>query len=135
MGALASVRADLKAALEAAEIVDLRDEAVPVLDVMPSALAGPAMLLRPGNPLITRGGTRHVAEFTYIITCVVEPGTNEAQDLDVEALAELVLGAVFDESHEWVFSQMGAPYDLSLPWGDRLAVDITVTRLAPITTA
>lgn len=135
MGALADIRADLKAALEAAEIVDLHDEAVPVLDLMPTAVAGPALLLRPGNPLITRGGTRHAAEFTYVITCIVEPGTNEAQDLDIEALAELVLGAVVAESHAWVLSQMGAPYDLSLPWGDRLAVDITVTRLAPVTTA
>jgi hypothetical protein len=125
-GRIAAARASLADAL-----APLGD----VYDVLPERFTPPAVLLVPDEPWITTAGRpARIGDLHYTAILVVRPGANDAQEQAITSRVEQALDALEDPAHAWIVETVTAPYDLAVAGTVYLAVKLTVSLTARITT-
>ncbi len=125
-GAIAAARASLAAAMAPVG---------QVCDVLPDRITPPVVLLVPNDPWITTDDRpSRVADVHYTVVLIPRSGVNDAQENALTDLLEAALDAVEDAAHSWRLENVTAPYDLTVNGATYLAVKLTVTLTARITT-
>lgn len=109
---------------------------VPVLGQMPDRFSPPALIVTPGSPWMDNASDmpHGVYRVTYIVRVLPGAGTNTKQFDRLTALVTTVIGRLTG-SQTWTPDSVGEPFEAQLREKvTGLAVDITVTALATITT-
>ena len=133
MGALVDLRADLKSALTGKVLVG--GVALEVRDILPERFTPPAMLLVPADPFLAPSTRTSfgIAEARWDVLLIVGHGTSPTQAVGIESLVEQALDAIYAVGNDWMLGACSAPFELSTTVGTFLAVRVTVTRPARIT--
>lgn len=135
MGALADARLALKGVLTGQVLSG--GVALKVLDLPPSAVMPPALMLEPADPWWSMNERlpAHMAQARWDVLVVAAKGTQEAMTAALEALADQVLDAVLGSPHGWTVEAVSGPLNLTLAQDTYPALRITVVIPARLTAA
>lgn len=130
MGALADVRANLVAVLDG-NVDDLAGNPVPVITDL-DTWQPPAVIVSPSDSYVEPGIALHHRLFRCDILCVTAAATPSTVVLELENMAEMVMGALLAEGNPWMFERLSGMEGQTFGSDTYPTMTVTVSRQAPI---